>query len=72
MLESRAVTLLVTFVDELAYTVAPLDFTALLYLRDQGYVDVSIQGGRVVARRTPQGNRFVSERTSVRAARPNS
>lgn len=66
MLESRAVKLLSTFDDEVAYKVAPLDFTALLYLRDQGYVDVSVVDGSVVAMRTPRGNQFASDRLSTR------
>jgi hypothetical protein len=64
MLESRAIRLLTTFVDGLTHKVSPLDFTALLYLRDCGYVEVSIAEGAVIARRTPAGKQFSIERAS--------
>jgi hypothetical protein len=66
MLESRAIALLSTFVDELASRIHPLDFTALLYLRDQGYVDVCVEGGQVMAVRTERGMRFILERLGRR------
>jgi hypothetical protein len=65
MLESRAIALLSTLLDELASRVHPLDFKALLYLRDQGYVDVSVEGGHVMAVRTDSGVRFARERLGL-------
>lgn len=56
-----ALQLLTTLADEAALRVNPLDFTALLYLRDQGYADVSIREGCVVAERTPAGKQFANE-----------
>ncbi|WP_110947184.1 hypothetical protein [Pseudomonas bohemica] len=61
-LEFLALRLLATLADEAVSRVNPLDFTALLYLRDQGYAAVSIQDGCVVAERTPAGRRFARER----------
>jgi hypothetical protein len=65
MLESVAIRLLETFAEDSNREVHPLDFTALLYLRDCGYVDVSVAEGAVVARKTVEGKRFVSERSSA-------
>jgi hypothetical protein len=65
MLESRAIRLLTTFVDHATQRVEPMDFTALLYLRDCGYVEVSIAAGAVVAQRTSAGKQFIVERTSA-------
>ena len=64
MLDSQAVRLLSTFVDKPASYVHPADFTALLYLRDQGFVEVSIQGGRVMAQCTAHGREFAYGRSS--------
>ncbi|HXR02872.1 MAG TPA: hypothetical protein VN798_21085 [Pseudomonas sp.] len=61
-LESLAIRLLATLADGVPCRVNPLDFTALLYLRDKGYAVVSIQDGCVVAERTWQGKQFASER----------
>jgi hypothetical protein len=61
-LESLALSLLATLTDEVASRVNPLDFTALLYLRDQGYAAVSVKDGCVVAERTPAGKQFASDR----------
>jgi hypothetical protein len=65
-LESLAIRLLQTLTDGATSRVNPLDFTALLYLRDQGYASVSVMDGCVVAERTARGKQFASER----AARP--
>jgi len=65
-LESLALRLLATLNDEVTSRVYPLDFTALLYLRDQGYADVSVVNGYVVAGRTPAGKQFASERAGRR------
>lgn len=61
-LESLAIALLATLTDEVASRVNPLDFTALLYLRDQGYAAVSVKDGCVVAERTAAGKQFASDR----------
>jgi len=61
-LESLALRLLATLTDEAASRVYPLDFTALLYLRDLGYANVSVKDGCVVAERTPAGKQFVNGR----------
>ncbi len=61
-LESLALQLLSTLTDGAACRVNPLDFTALLYLRDRGYADVSVKDGCVVAERTAEGKQFASER----------
>ncbi|MFK3795051.1 MULTISPECIES: hypothetical protein [unclassified Pseudomonas] len=66
-LESLALSLLATLTDGAASKICPLDFTALLYLRDQGYVEVSVKEGCVVAERTAAGKQFASERTGRRA-----
>ncbi|GEM_PF-1038673 len=66
-LESMALTLLATLTDDAASRINPLDFTALLYLRDQGYAAVSIRDGCVVAERTPAGRQFAHERAGGNA-----
>ncbi|MDH0745419.1 hypothetical protein N5D61_03545 [Pseudomonas sp. GD03842] len=66
-LESLALRLLNTLTDEVASRVSPLDFTALLYLRDQGFAQVSVENGCVVAERTPAGKRFAHDRAGRRA-----
>jgi hypothetical protein len=63
-LESLAIRLLQTLTDGATSRVNPLDFTALLYLRDQGYASVSVSDGCVVAERTAQGKQFASERAA--------
>jgi hypothetical protein len=65
-LESLAIRLLTTLADEATSRINPLDFTALLYLRDQGYAHVSVKDGCVVAERTPAGKQFASERGNRR------
>lgn len=62
MLESRALILLSSFIDGGACKVDPLDFTALLYLRDQGYVEVSVTQGQVLAELTVCGREMVRHR----------
>jgi hypothetical protein len=59
MLESRASRLLATFVDDSPRRIDPLDFTALLQLKDQGYVDVTIAEGKVVAARTSKAKAVI-------------
>lgn len=63
-LESLAIRLLQTLTDGATSRVNPLDFTALLYLRDMGYAVVSVMDGCVVAERTLRGKQYVSERTA--------
>ncbi len=60
-IESLAFRLLATLADEAVSRINPLDFTALLYLRDQGYAAVSIKDRCVVAERTPAGKQFASD-----------
>jgi hypothetical protein len=61
-LESLAIRLLTTLSDNATCRVNPLDFTALLYLRDRGFADVSVKDGCVVAERTVQGRQFANDR----------
>lgn len=56
-LESAALKLLATIAIGASCRINPLDFTALLYLRDRGYVDVSIVDGCVIAQRTSVDNK---------------
>ncbi|MDD1965779.1 hypothetical protein ACIPO9_12745 [Pseudomonas sp. NPDC090203] len=65
-LESNAIRLLISLADEALCRVNPLDFTALLYLRDQGFADVSIKDGCVVAVRTLLGKQFAEDRSAMR------
>ena len=60
-LETSALRLLATLTDDVTSRIYPLDFTALLYLQDQGYADVSVVQGCVVAERTPAGKRFSTD-----------
>jgi len=61
-LESSAIRLLNSLTDGATSRVNPLDFTALLYLRDRGYADVSVKDGCVMAERTVEGKQFAEER----------
>lgn len=61
-LESLAIRLLHTLTDGAASRINPLDFTALLYLRDMGHASVFVRDGYVVAERTERGKQFASER----------
>ena len=65
-LELSALRLLATLTDDVTSHVSPLDFTALLYLQDQGYADVSVVQGCVVAERTPAGKQFATPSTGRR------
>ena len=55
MLESQASKLLASLPHDGATKVHPLDFSALLHLRDKGHVNVSVVNGEVVAERTSGG-----------------
>jgi hypothetical protein len=61
-LESLAIRLLHTITDGATCRINPLDFTALLYLRDRGFANVSVKDGYVVAERTAEGKQFAIER----------
>jgi hypothetical protein len=63
-LESLAIRLLQTLTDGAPSRINPLDFTALLYLRDMGHAAVFVRDGYVVAERTERGKQFASERTA--------
>ncbi len=67
-LESLAIRLLQTLTDGAPSRINPLDFTALLYLRDMGHAAVFVRDGYVMAERTESGRRFANER-SVRPSR---
>jgi hypothetical protein len=62
MLESKALKLLSTLPDGTATRVHPLDFSALLQLRDRGYVAVSVTNGCVVAERTLTGKQGIDRK----------
>lgn len=61
-LESLAIRLLQTLTDGAPSRINPLDFTALLYLRDRGHAAVFVRDGYVVAERTETGRQFANER----------
>lgn len=52
MSESQALKLLASLPTDGATKVHPLDFSALLHLRDKGHVNVSVVNGEIVAERT--------------------
>lgn len=52
MSESQTLKLLASLPQDGAAKVHPLDFSALLHLRDKGHVNVSVVNGEVVAERT--------------------
>lgn len=66
-LESLALSLLATLTDGSVTRICPLDFTALLYLRDQGYANVSVRDGCIVAESTAAGRQFAIDRAGNRA-----
>ena len=70
MLESRALNLLLTFSDEVFNKVDPLDFTALLYLSERGYVKIDMGSGKVCAARTLAGRVLCSRRFGSHHAPP--
>lgn len=61
MLGSQEIPLLRTFTDGRPNQVEPLDFTALLSLRDRGYVDVYAVEERIFAQRTPKGRQVAND-----------
>ena len=70
MLESRALDLLLTFSDEVFTKIDPLDFTALLYLSERGYVNIDTSSGKVCAARTLAGRLLCSRRFGSHHAPP--
>jgi len=64
-LESLSLRLLSTLTDGATCRVNPLDFTALLYLRDRGFADVSVKDGCVMAERTAEGKQFARKRGGI-------
>lgn len=61
MLESRALDLLLTFSDEVFTKIDPLDFTALLYLSERGYVNIDTSSGKSAQRGLLQGGSSVAD-----------
>lgn len=66
MLESRALSLLLTIKDDAINCIDPLDFTALLYLKERGYVEIGMSSGKVIASRTTAGRQLCSRRAKMR------
>lgn len=64
MSESQASKLLASLPRDGITKVHPLDFSALLHLRDEGHVNVSVLNGEVVAERT-SGVRKVRRHRSI-------
>jgi len=62
MLESRALNLLLSFSGDVFTKIDPLDFTALLYLSERGYVKIDMSSGRVCAARVLAGRLLCSRR----------
>lgn len=59
-LESRSIRLLATLVEDMTTVVEPDHFAAMLYLRNQGYLEVVIEHGGIVAKRTPRGTDYLA------------
>lgn len=55
MLDPKVLTLLSTLINGTASKVHPMDFTALLTLRDRGFATVTLVDGSIFAGRTPAG-----------------
>lgn len=55
MLESCAQRLLLTFKNDASRAIDPLDFTALLQLKERGYVEIEVVAGKVIGKRTLKG-----------------
>lgn len=59
-LESKSIRLLATLIDNAWTVIDPAQFTELLYLRAQGYAEVFVKDGSIVAQRTDLGRAYSS------------